>query len=59
MEEVKTAPKGSQKVIGPDFMLSQESIKQIEEAADQETKEERQKLEAIEKQKREFAKILR
>jgi len=32
-----------------DFMLSQDSIKQIEEAAEVETKEEREKLDAIER----------
>lgn len=40
-------------------MLSQESIKQIEEDAEMEAKEERQKLLAFEKQKREFAKQLK
>jgi hypothetical protein len=40
-------------------MLSQESIKQIEEAAELETLEERGKLQFMEKQKREFAKQLR
>jgi hypothetical protein len=39
-----------------DFMLSQESIEQFEQAAELETHEEREKLQAMEKQKREFAK---
>ena len=40
-------------------MLSQESIEQFEQAAELETHEEREKLQAMEKQKREFAKQLR
>ena len=42
-----------------DYMLSQDSIKQFEEAAEMETKEERHKLQSLERQKREFAKLLR
>jgi len=41
-----------------DFLLSQDSIKQIEQAAEVETREERHKLEAIEKQKRDMAKMI-
>lgn len=39
-------------------MLSQDSIKQFEQAAEVETREERQKLEVIEKQKRDMAKMI-
>ena len=42
-----------------DYMLSQDSIKQMEHAVELETAEERQKLQSIEKQKRDFAKKLR
>jgi hypothetical protein len=42
-----------------DYMLSQESIKQYEQAVEQETAIEREKLKSIERQKREFAKKLR
>jgi hypothetical protein len=54
-EEEKKQPVASKKGISADFMLSQESIKQFEEAADHETKEERQKLREFEKQKKNFA----
>ena len=40
-------------------MFSQDSIRQIEEAADLEAKEERHKLDDKERQKREFAKMLK
>lgn len=43
----------------PDFMLSQESIKHLEVQADAETREERHKLDSLEKLKREFASMLR
>lgn len=39
-----------------DYMLSQDSIQHLEEEADKETKEERAKLQAIERQRKEFAK---
>jgi hypothetical protein len=42
-----------------DFMLSQDSIKKFEEAAGLEAREEREKLDAIEKQRKEFASILK
>lgn len=40
-------------------MFSQDSIRQIEEAAELETKEERHKLDDKEKQKRELAQMLK
>jgi hypothetical protein len=47
LEEEK---KGSKKRDGAaEFMLSQDSIKQFEQAAEQETIEEREKLQSIEK----------
>lgn len=42
-----------------DFMLSQESIKEIGEAAEKEAKQERVKLSLKEKEKREFAQQLK
>lgn len=58
LEEEKTFKKG-QKEAAKDYLFSQESIRQIEEAADLEAKEERHKLDDKEKQKREFAKMLK
>ena len=40
-------------------MLSQDSIKHFEQAVEQETLEEREKLQSMEKHKKEFAKRLR
>ncbi len=42
-----------------DYMLSQDSINLLAEEAEKETKEEREKLKQIDKQKRDFAKRLR
>ena len=53
-EETKGAPAAL-----PDFMLSQESIKHLEDQAEAETKEERHKLDSLEKLKREFVSMLR
>jgi hypothetical protein len=53
LEERKTSKRGE------DFMLSQDSIKQFEQAAEQETKEEREKLRSLERTRKEFAKQLR
>ncbi len=55
-EETKAPP---QAATLPDFMLSQESIKHLEDQAEAETKEERHKLDSLEKLKREFVSMLR
>lgn len=56
LEERKTPARGGN---NHDFMLSQDSIKHFALEAEKETLEEREKLQSIDKQKREFAKKLR
>ena len=51
--------RGAAKDQAADFMLSQESIKHFEQVAELETKEEREKLKSLEKNRKEFAKQLR
>lgn len=56
MEERKTPMKAKDPA---DYMLSQDSIKAFALEADKETLEEREKLQSMERQRREFAKKLR
>ena len=56
MEERKTPIKAKEPA---EFMLSQDSIKAFALEADKETLEEREKLQTMEKSRREFAKKLR
>jgi hypothetical protein len=58
LEERKTAARGGNGN-NHDFMLSQDSIKHFALEAEKETIEEREKLQTIDRQKREFAKKLR
>lgn len=64
LEENKTmqintsAAIGSQREVA-DYMLSQDSIKHTLEAADLETIEEREKLQGLERERKEFAKKLK
>ena len=56
LEERKTPLKTKETA---DYMLSQDSIKAFALEADKETFEEREKLQSMERQRREFAKKLR
>lgn len=57
-EERKSSLRGNHNQVA-DYMLSQDSINLLAEEAEKETKEEREKLKQIDKQKRDFAKRLR
>jgi hypothetical protein len=59
LEERKTPLRGGNNANNHDFMmLSQDSIKNFALEAEKETLEEREKLQSIDRQKREFAKKL-